>query len=83
MAKAMSNDVRRRRRELDLTQAQLAEKVGIARQTLIAIEIGGNPSLATAMRLARALRAGIDQIFPIHAAMADQPGDDHDEFQRH
>lgn len=82
MAKATANDVRRRRRERDLTQAELASLVRISRQALIAIEIGGSPSLSTAMRLARALQAGIDELFPVHAAMADTQGDDHDELQR-
>lgn len=72
----MRNDVRRRRRDRGLTQAELATLVGVSRQTLIAIELGGSPSLPTAMRLARALDTRLDDLFPDHAAAADRNGDE-------
>lgn len=51
-----------------LTQQELAERVGITRQTVIAIE--GNrysPSLKVAFLIANALGVGIEQVFQFSA----------------
>jgi putative transcriptional regulator len=66
------NDVRRLRRALDLTQAQLAQRIGISRQALIAIEAGNDPALRTALRLSRALGVDVATLFHGHAAAVDQ-----------
>ncbi|HWL02113.1 MAG TPA: helix-turn-helix transcriptional regulator [Microbacteriaceae bacterium] len=48
----------------ELTQAELAERVGVTRQTLIAIEQGKySPSLETAFRIARALGTTLEDVF--------------------
>ena len=48
----------------NLTQSQLAEKVGISRQTVIAIEnYKYNPSLDLTFRLARLFDVAIEEIF--------------------
>jgi putative transcriptional regulator len=48
----------------DLTQEQLAEKVEVSRQTVIAIESNKyNPSLDLAFKLARLFRVAIEDIF--------------------
>ena len=48
----------------EMTQEQLAEKAGVTRQTIIAIESGKyTPSLGLAFRLARAFNRGIEDIF--------------------
>lgn len=48
----------------ELTQSQLAEKVGITRQTIIAIEnYKYNPSLELAFKLARLFNVAIEDIF--------------------
>ena len=48
----------------DLTQEQLAEKVGVSRQTVIAIESNKyNPSLDLAFKLARLFEVAIEDIF--------------------
>jgi len=48
----------------DLTQEALAEKVGVSRQTVIAIESNKyNPSLDLAFRLARLFEVAIEEIF--------------------
>ena len=48
----------------NLTQSQLAEKVGITRQTVIAIEqYKYNPSLDLTFRLARLFDVAIEDIF--------------------
>ncbi|GAB2514769.1 helix-turn-helix transcriptional regulator [Lysobacter humi (ex Lee et al. 2017)] len=48
----------------ELSQEALARRVGVTRQTIIAIE-GGRyaPSLELAMRLARAFGLGVDDVF--------------------
>lgn len=58
------NPVRRRRRELRLTQAELATTVGVSRQTVIAVEQGDYaPSVHLALRIARALGATVEELF--------------------
>lgn len=47
-----------------MTQAGLAENVGVTRQTIIAIEQGRySPSLEMAFRIARALDVPLDEVF--------------------
>ena len=48
----------------EMTQADLADRVGVTRQTIIAIEQGKySPSLETAFRIARVLRVPLDEVF--------------------
>ena len=66
MAKSeMQNQVRRLRFENgEITQQQLADKVGVTRQTIIAIESGRYaPSLPLAFRIARTFGVSIEQVF--------------------
>jgi putative transcriptional regulator len=59
------NRVRAHRQRLELTQKQLAERIGISRNHLTLIEIGrDNPSLEVAGRLASFLGVTIEEIFP-------------------
>ena len=58
------NRIREARTTAGLTQAALAERVGVTRQTIIAIEQGRySPSLETAFQIARALEATLDDVF--------------------
>ncbi|MET4223474.1 helix-turn-helix transcriptional regulator [Oerskovia enterophila] len=60
----MENHVRTRRAALGLTQAELAERVGVSRQTVISIERGRfDPSLPLAFRLSALLGASIEELF--------------------
>jgi putative transcriptional regulator len=61
----LSNSVRRLRFENgQMTQQQLADKVGVTRQTIIAIEAGKYaPSLPLAFRIARVFNITIEQVF--------------------
>jgi putative transcriptional regulator len=48
----------------EMTQADLADRVGVTRQTIIAIEQGRySPSLEVAFRIARAFGVGLDEVF--------------------
>lgn len=52
------------RAQLDMTQKQLAEKVGISRQTMNAIEQGEyNPTIKLCRSICRALGKGLDDLF--------------------
>ncbi|MCE7003933.1 helix-turn-helix transcriptional regulator [Kibdelosporangium philippinense] len=47
-----------------MTQAELAERVGVTRQTIIAIEQGRySPSLEMAFQIARVFKAALDDVF--------------------
>ena len=49
-----------------MTQEELAEKVGITRQTMLYIEKGKyNPSLLVARRVAKVLKSSIEEVFII------------------
>ncbi|MFC6512231.1 helix-turn-helix transcriptional regulator [Streptomyces goshikiensis] len=48
----------------EMTQADLAERIGVTRQTVIAIEKGRySPSLETAFRIARVFAVPLEQVF--------------------
>ncbi len=50
--------------ECDLTQEQLAEKVGVARQTIGLIEAGNyNPSISLCIDICKALNKSLDELF--------------------
>jgi putative transcriptional regulator len=61
----MSNQIRRLRFEHgQMTQQQLADKVKVTRQTIIAIEAGKYaPSLPLAFRIAHAFNVTIEDVF--------------------
>jgi putative transcriptional regulator len=59
------NHIRRLRFETgEMTQAELAERIGVTRQTIIAIEQGRySPSLEMAFQIANALDVSLDDVF--------------------
>jgi len=61
----LKNNIRRLRFEKnEMTQQQLADIVGVTRQTIIAIEQGKYaPSLLLAFQIARAFGVGIERVF--------------------
>lgn len=62
----MRTRIKELRAKHDLTQDELAEMVGVTRQTLLYLEKGTyNPSLLLAHRVARALGTSIDELFII------------------
>ena len=65
MALPIANQIRRLRFEHgEMTQGQLAEAIGMTRQTVAAIEAGKySPSLEAAFRIAAVFGVGIDAVF--------------------
>lgn len=60
----MENTIRQRRKELGLSQEELAKRCGVSRQTVNAIENNKyDPTLALAFRLAGELQVTVDQLF--------------------
>ena len=52
------------REEKDLSQADLAEKVGVSRQTISAIEKGDyNPTINLCIRICKVLERTLDELF--------------------
>ena len=50
----------------EMTQKQLAEKCGVTRQTIIAIEKGKySPSLPLAFKIAKAFGVGVEDVFEL------------------
>lgn len=48
----------------EMTQQELADRVGLTRQTIIAIEQGRySPSLEAAFKIARVFRAPLEEVF--------------------
>jgi len=65
MSTALQNRIRRLRFDHDeMTQQELADKAGVTRQTIIALEANRYvPSLVLAFRIARAFGVGVDDVF--------------------
>jgi len=67
MSTALQNRIRRLRFDHnEMTQQQLADKAGVTRQTIIALEANRYvPSLVLALRIARAFGVGVDDVFQL------------------
>jgi putative transcriptional regulator len=61
----IANQIRRLRFEHgEMTQSVLADRIGMTRQTIAAIEAGKySPSLEAAFRIARVFGAGVEDVF--------------------
>jgi putative transcriptional regulator len=61
----ISNNIRKLRFEHnEMTQQQLADQVGVTRQTIVAIEKGNySPSLELAFRIARVFKRPLEEVF--------------------
>jgi putative transcriptional regulator len=60
----MRNRMRVLRAENQWTQAELASRIGVSRQAIIAVENGKyEPALPLAFRIARAFGKGIEEVF--------------------
>ncbi len=65
---AIRNQIRELRAAREMTQQELADQIGVTRQTVIAIEQDKySPSLETAFKVAIALGVPLDQCFQYDA----------------
>jgi putative transcriptional regulator len=64
MAERLGNRIKERRGELGLTQAELAERVGVTRKTVNTVENSVfTPSTILALKLSEALGLSVEQLF--------------------
>jgi putative transcriptional regulator len=64
LAERLVNAIKERRAELGLTQAELAERVGVTRKTVNTVENNVfTPSALLALKLAGALNVPVEQLF--------------------
>ena len=64
MSEQLKNRLKEERERLQLTQAQLAEKVGVSRKTINTVENGiFIPSTVLALKLAKAIGRSVEQLF--------------------
>ena len=70
MRETLTNQIRRLRFDNgEMTQQVLADKVGVTRQTIIAIEQGNyTPSLTLAIKLARAFNKTVEEVFQLNCS---------------
>ena len=62
----MQNNIRAQRAVVRITQQQLAEQIGVSRQTINAIESGKFiPSTLRALKIARTFRQPVEAIFQL------------------
>ena len=60
----MENTIRNKRKELGLSQEELAKKCGVSRQTVNAIENNKyDPTLMLAFKLSKQLNTTVDELF--------------------
>ena len=62
----IQNNIKELRTKKNVTQEQLAEAVGVSRQTIVAIEKGNyTPSLLLAINLARFFDVSVEKLFSV------------------
>ena len=62
----MKNNLRVERARVRMTQQELADKTGVTRQTIVAIEQGKfNPSTVLALKMARVFGITIEALFEL------------------
>jgi DNA-binding XRE family transcriptional regulator len=62
--RSVGNNLREIRTRLGITQAELAELVGVARVSIISIEKGHFiPTIETALRISKALSVPVEEVF--------------------
>ncbi len=62
----VQNSIHETRRANSMTQEELAQHVGVTRQTIIAIEKGNyTPSVALAIHLAQVFDTSVEELFTI------------------
>jgi len=69
----IDNAVRRHRLARDITQGELAELLGVTRQTVLSIEKGKyTPSVGLALRLAEIFAVSVETLFQLNKESSDE-----------
>ena len=69
MSEYISNEVSTLRMNKGITQEELAEKVGVSRQTIISIEKGNyTPSILLALKISKFFGLPVEKVFTIRYA---------------
>lgn len=69
----MENTVREERNSKQLTQTQLAESIGVSRQTIFSIETGKYvPSVILALKIAEKFGKSVEEIFRLEKSDYDR-----------
>ena len=64
----MKNNIKVQRAILNLTQQELADKIGVSRQTINALEAGKYvPSTVLALKISRLFQKNVNEIFELEA----------------
>jgi len=67
MPSSLTNKVFETRQRAGLTQEELAQAVGVTRQTIIALEKGNYiPSVFLALKIAKRFHVSVENIFKVH-----------------
>lgn len=62
----MKNNIKVQRAIADITQAELADKIGVSRQTINAMELGKYvPSTVLALKIAKVFGKSVNEIFEL------------------
>ena len=60
------NSIQKYRLDQGLTQEELADRAGVTRQTIIALEKGNyTPSVALALKLAKIFKCSVEDLFAV------------------
>ncbi len=71
----LTNSVRKLRRAADMTQEDLADRAGVSRQTILAIEKGNyTPSVGLALMLAAVLKVRVEDLFQLSPGQLNEGG---------
>lgn len=66
MAESIHNEVSNYRNKAELTQEELASRVAVSRQTIIALEKGNyTPSILLALKIANVFQLPVEKVFYI------------------
>ena len=67
----LKNKIKNFRKQQSMTQLQLAQIVGVSRQSIYAIETGrSEPSLVLSMKIASALKSSVHDLFELEASVS-------------
>ena len=72
----MHNRIKELRAKQDLSQLELAQHVGVRRETIVFLEKGKyNPSLRLAHDIAKCFRLPIEEVFLFDGEVGEEPGE--------